>query len=971
MTRSERRLLLDTAILGVLLTLILVALDYGGLLAAPEQFFYDLRARHCQYFTPPPTDNLVHLDIDDASLETMGRWPWPRDKMAEIIDELHIAGTKAMAMDIIYSEPELPGYVELDTSSASGAAAVTQPTTRPTAIPAIPSNTVTARKVDHDAIFATAIRNFRHAVVPVSLNLTVQQSTSPRYRAMVEELAKDIEQDDPQLAAAMAKRGFSGSEGARQAEELRRNARREAMYQRIESEAKAQNPSVADLRKRILPRTDPVITNSPLIRLLHSEYERYQNVRSLRRFARPIGPDLPPLVTTADEQSTLKIFADAAGSSGFVDYVPYGDGIVRTVPLWANHRGFAFPQMGLALACMMLDVKPADLKLEADRIVIPCPDGRRIEIPVRIVDTSRGRFGMVMNIPWFGRSGPGQWETIYDYPSYHAPRQHVPMRFVWEASEIRRRIADDNANVDDAIKFLLYQLDRKRLSEFLAQKLEADNPDSRKPYMDWVAEEIKRTGWDTLIDQPPKNEADKRFSDSYKTLLQCRAQLPDLKRDVAKRRDELRALFNGKAVLIGYIAVGAIADFVPTSLHPRCPGVVVHGIIFNSIMTGKFWHPASRGVTLLITLALGLIATAIVAMLSPWKALAASTTLALGYLVFNGIYLFDKHSLLVGVAGPLTAILAVWAGGTLARYILETSERARVTRRFRNYVDPELVDFVLESDNARLDGQEKELTVVFTDLAGFTTLSEQLREKTVPLLNEYMGAMVPIIRKHRGKRPGYLNKLLGDGIMYFYGAPRDNPDHAVHAVESVLEMQDALVDFNKSVVKRNLPPLSVRAGLSSGNMVVGDAGPADRSASDYTVLGDAVNLGARLESANKAFGSRIMVNSRVFELAGDRFLFRPIGKLQVKGKLEGVMTYEPLATVEKATDEQKRLAELTAEVVMPFMAGEFARCLHAIEELEKAAGTSRLTALYRELCERYLREPPAGAFDGQIVLTEK
>jgi adenylate cyclase len=312
----------------------------------------------------------------------------------------------------------------------------------------------------------------------------------------------------------------------------------------------------------------------------------------------------------------------------------------------------------------------------------------------------------------------------------------------------------------------------------------------------------------------------------------------------------------------------------------------------------------------------------------------------------------------------LTVALLVWAGGTLARFILEAGLRAQVTRSFSMRVDPQLVSYVLEHD-PRVTGQVKELTVVFTDLAGFTSLSEQLKEETVPLLNEYMGLMVPVIRRHKG----YLNKFLGDGIMYFFGAPYDNPNHAFDAVVSVLEMQEVMATFNKSLTERNLPNMAVRAGISAGNMVVGDAGAEDTH--DYTVLGDAVNLGARLEPANKVFGTLILVNARVKELCGERILFRPIGRIQVVGKTEGVMTYEPLALSEKASEKHRQLAELTGEVVNSFMKGNFEASLAEVGKLEAAFGASKLAGLYRKLSEQYLRDGAPAGFDGQIVLSEK
>jgi adenylate cyclase len=237
------------------------------------------------------------------------------------------------------------------------------------------------------------------------------------------------------------------------------------------------------------------------------------------------------------------------------------------------------------------------------------------------------------------------------------------------------------------------------------------------------------------------------------------------------------------------------------------------------------------------------------------------------------------------------------------------------------------------------------------------------------MLNKYMGIMVPAIRRQNG----YVNKFLGDGIMFFFGAPFESHRHALQAVTTVIEMQKLLIEFNKELIAANLPTLKMRAGISTGLMIVGDAGSTDKEhrAADYTVLGDLVNLGARLESANKATGTLMLMTERTIELMGDTVLARPVGRLVVVGKTQGVMVYEPLAMRSEATPAQLRLVELTAEVVMAFQAGDFAACIVHTKALEDEVGAGKLTKLYRELSEEFLQNPPPQPFDGCITLSEK
>jgi adenylate cyclase len=371
-------------------------------------------------------------------------------------------------------------------------------------------------------------------------------------------------------------------------------------------------------------------------------------------------------------------------------------------------------------------------------------------------------------------------------------------------------------------------------------------------------------------------------------------------------------------------------------------------------------------VTLLVTAAAGVLTTLVVTRLPPAHALLTSIVLMVGYMLFNGIVLFDYGNTILGVAGPMTAIATVWAGGTLSRLGIERKERERVRRLFGNYVDPDLIEFGLETDDESVfKGAERDMTVVFTDLKGFTPLSEALGREIIPLLNQFMGRATTVIKRHRG----FVNKFLGDGVMFFFNAPRNNPDYARDAIEAVLDLQKMVADFTKELAAQGLPELELRAGVTTGEMVVGNAGSEERS--DYTVLGNLVNLAARLESANKAMGTSNLMIDRTVELGGKGFLVRPVGKLCVVGLSEGVMTSEAVCPEHEATEAKRRLVEMSREVVNAFLDARPADCLEAVTKMEEALGESKFTQVYREKCERYLRAADPGEFECQIVLTEK
>ena len=353
-----------------------------------------------------------------------------------------------------------------------------------------------------------------------------------------------------------------------------------------------------------------------------------------------------------------------------------------------------------------------------------------------------------------------------------------------------------------------------------------------------------------------------------------------------QRVAELRTAVSGKTILLGGTAT-ALGDEDPTPIHPKCPGVVIHGVVFDAIYGNHFWQTAPPWITLVITLLAGFSITWIVMRLDALRALGLTFIIAVSYLLINAFYLFDYHNWIVGVAGPVSVIPVVYIALTLVRFLAETQERARITRRFQSYIDPAIVQYVLDHPELeRLEGQFREMTVCFTDIAGFTTFTEKLREKAVKVLGRYIVAMVPPIRNNAG----LIHHRMGDGIMFSYGAPIPNPDMAIGAVTTVLQMNEELAKLNDELEAEGIPRLKMRAGVNTGMAVVGDSGAED--ATEYACLGDTTNLASRLEGANTFTGTRILISGRTAELCRGQFLLRPVARLIVKGKSEPVMTYE-------------------------------------------------------------------------------
>ena len=703
-------------------------------------------------------------------------------------------------------------------------------------------------------------------------------------------------------------------------------------------------------------------------RVFEEEYEHVSAEVALRRFEEKIPPEVPPLFVAREIIPPISVLARAAGGTAFVDYPAERDGKVRRVPLFMEHDALMVPQIGLSLAAAMLGAKPDQLRVYADRVEIPRDGAPPVVVPVYTLhsESLHRQLPMMFDIPWFGTSN---WETMYK----SIGGSHLSLNVLWEIRQTAHRIRKNNEEARDALGSVYETYEKEKLGLVPKIFADLDNPQTAQAEMKAALaddgaflEEARKTD----PKGPFKDDAERiqtlKLAVAGAAMTHVLDENPRLGQQLIQLRAKLRELAHAKAILIGWAATSQVADLVPTSLHARCPGVVIHGVIFNAIITHRFLTRIPPWGDVAITALCGLVTTVLASRLSPTSAFIYAFIMAAFYAALNGIFLYDHLGYIATLGGPLVAIGMVWAGCTLIRLLSETVARAHVTRRFRTYADPTLVDYVMENpDTLRLTGEKRELTVCFTDLEGFTTLAERLGEAAVPLLNEFMDMAIPIIARHGG----YVNKFLGDGIMFFYGAPRPAPDHAARALETILSLKSAMVEFNQRCQARNLPHLALCAGVSTGEMVVGDAGSTDRS--DYTVLGDTVNLGSRLETANKLLGTRNLVSQRVVEMAGDRFLYRPVGTIRFMGKQIGIRTYEVLGDRKSADAAQLRLVELSSAIVDAYARGDASGCLAAIEMMEGELGRDKFTSLFRDLYANKLKPAGNGSFDPVIVLTEK
>ena len=347
---------------------------------------------------------------------------------------------------------------------------------------------------------------------------------------------------------------------------------------------------------------------------------------------------------------------------------------------------------------------------------------------------------------------------------------------------------------------------------------------------------------------------------------------------------------SGHVVAVGTSAAG-LKDLRATPLDLGAPGVAAHAAAVEQMLLGHFLERPAwvEPVELIYTLVLGLV---LILLLRRLKALGCALLGAFAVATAAGLslYAYTEQRLLIDPVLPSLAALLVYMGGSLINFARTEAERRRVRRAFGHYLAPAVVEQLMDDpETLRLSGERRETTFLFTDLAGFTSLTESLEpEVLIRLLNDYLDATCRIVLRHGGT----IDKIVGDALHVMFNAPGDQPDHAERAIECALELDEFCLGYAARQRELGVGLGNTRIGVNTGETVVGNFGGATRF--DYTAHGDAINTAARLESVNKYFDTRVCVSETTLERCAYPH-HRPIGRLILKGKSEGLGAYELLS----------------------------------------------------------------------------
>ena len=356
--------------------------------------------------------------------------------------------------------------------------------------------------------------------------------------------------------------------------------------------------------------------------------------------------------------------------------------------------------------------------------------------------------------------------------------------------------------------------------------------------------------------------------------------------------------FRGKIVLVGRVVKTApelgkagpdifATPFLFSQKSRLMAGVEIHANMILGLLQDRFVRRLDRREAFLLLVLLGLLASLLQVRWKPFRGGALACVSMGGYWACAYV-LFSARGLWIPTLLPLLSFSLPYGAMALHSYFQSERQRREIKRAFSHYLSPSILKAVLNSpEDLKLGGAKVEATILFSDLAAFTTLAENLSPEAVHLfLNRYFTEMTNILFAHKGT----IDKFIGDAIMAFWGAPVADEEHAVNACRAALAMQERMKSLREEMKQEGLPELFVRIGINTGEVIVGNMGSSELF--NYTVLGDAVNLASRLEGANKEFGTSILISGFVYEKVASAIRVRPLGKIAVKGKTAEVELFE-------------------------------------------------------------------------------
>ncbi|MFH1023738.1 MAG: adenylate/guanylate cyclase domain-containing protein [Planctomycetota bacterium] len=929
---------------------------------APYRKYVELKGLDLLYLLRPSFEeskSIVHIDIDEKSLEQIGRWPWPRDVHGHLVEVLTDFGAAGIGFDIEF--PEKSQVI------------------------------VDRRRLAEDLALGGRFAIYLDELEKTSREITAGggEAAAKRLTALGGVIRKDagelntalagvIRDTDALFGAAIRKSGdtylnftFLDPDSFNRSAEER--LPRETIFKLLT--AAPDTPPDALIRDsfpgEIIP---PGTRKHQLVIQARDYFVSRERVRANGRRVTGAELDLLKPVRKEGEWEYLLPIPELAGGMkgcGYVSIDPDEDGILRRVHLIQLMEDRLYLQFGFKMLCDYWNIPPEDIRITLGETIElpPSRDGKRPAIRIPIDDKGR----MMLN--WVqahgeeiaSTAGPAaasgaptaaqRW--LSDWPHTFQHIQYVDVEEYWRTvhRELPKNIRE----------MLSHTRELDTAGEVADIPLPAtDDPEALETATAAVLAEAEKVAGQM---RAALAKAPERVRRQVGTQLAAHDAEMNTLQGLVRRRRILKnrlGLVKNCLCIIGTSFEGG-TDLKPTPLSPLWPGVGIHSNTINTILQKRFLHQSRNGTQTILVILLGAVVTTIVVTRGPIFSTVFTLILILVYFLAGPVFFFNRMGQILPVTSPILAAFSCFAFITSYRQLTEGREKKFIRNTMQSYVPPAVMEEVLrDPTKLKLGGERLETSILFSDIANFTTISEGMdSERLVKFLNHYFDEMTAIIMKHNGT----LDKYIGDAIMAIFGAPIPSKNHASEACLSAIEYQKRLVTLREEWVKQGFPEVHARIGIATGIVNVGNMGSAVRLA--YTAMGDNVNLAARLEGANKEFGTNILVAEQTYLASKETVEAREIDLIRVKGKLKPIRVYEILAPKGSLSPQGMDLLARYTEATALYQAREWRKASDAFLEILAITPKDRAAYINLSRCLKYKDVPPPEGWDGVFEMKTK
>ena len=679
-----------------------------------------------------------------------------------------------------------------------------------------------------------------------------------------------------------------------------------------------------------------------------------------------------------DVLPSLPMFADASKGAGFTNVEIDNDGVRRRVFLAQNIDDHWYLQLAFAPLINYLD--NPEIILDKSNLIIKqaaFPDGRKKDIVIPLDQKGRmmldwpkkDYYESYTHISFANFCLLDEIETeleqysrilgdadFYNFSQFDASLSGIQkllleVRELYDAVHVLRNEAMENTNDDSFYDFIKY---RNYAHEVLGEVLDLD-----------VITKVIAIAERMVTEAPQYAEYFYEEAEYIVQLIESIEINLNRHREITSFNDNT---LRDKFVIMGRVDTGT-TDYGANPFYGKYINVGTHGVVLDTILSESFIVPIKLFWIILFIMIFVPLFFILTSKLTPViRAIAGFGTVII---IFTAsLIIFSYLGFFLAPLGITLAMISAIIIREIISYAGSEKEKQFIRTAFSTYVSGDIVkEIISDPSRLQLGGSKRHMTAIFTDVKGFSTISEALGDpqKLVSLLNKYLSAMSDIILSEKGT----IDKYEGDAIIAFFGAPLDLPDHALRACIAAIKMKKLEIALNETVKENNLSPMPLitRIGINTGDMVAGNMGTANKM--NYTIMGNAVNLAARLEGVNKQYGTWILASENSVRETDQRLLYRRLDRVRVVGITEPVRLCELIDMADLAYEQDKKLVTVFHEALDLFEKRNWKLAINCFDEVLAIKEDDEPSKLYIKRCKEFLVKPPADSWDGVYNMTSK